>query len=316
MPKMPKGNQAMITTLSGTNNFLLQAELKRLVDDFVAEHGDMAVEKIDGEEAEYTRITEAVQSLPFLSSKKLVVLDRPGTQKEFSENFEQLIESISDSTDVIIVEPKPDKRSSYYKLLQKKTDLKMFNGLGERELPGWLVDRAKELGGKINMGDANYLVQRMGANQTLLENELKKLIIYNPVATRQTIELLTEPAPQSTIFQLLDAAFAGDLKKTLTLYEEQRSLKVDPVQIVALLAWQFQALAIVKTAGERSSQIIAKEAGINPFVVQKSQNVARKLTLADLKQMIKDLHELDVKMKTTSIDSDEALQQFLVSICI
>lgn len=306
----------MLITFTGSNSFQLKAELRRLVGEFVAEQGDMALEKIDGEEAEYERITEAVQSLPFLSSKKLVVLDRPGTQKAFAENFDKFTESISDSTDVVIVEPKPDKRSSYYRLLQKKTELKVFNELSEHELPAWLIDRAKELGGRLNVGDANYLVQRMGTDQLLLGNELQKLIIYNPQVTRQTIHLLTEPAPQSTIFQLLDAAFAGDLKSTMRLYEEQRALKVEPVQIVALLGWQFHTLAIVKTAGERSSHTIAKEAGINPFVVQKSQNIARKLTLPELKRMIKDLHDLDIKMKTTSVDSDEALQHFLISISI
>lgn len=306
----------MIITLSGTNNFLLKAEIKRLIESFIAENGEMAVEKIDGEEAEYDRITEAIQSLPFLSPKKLVILNRPGTQKPFAENLEQLIETIPDSTNVVIVEPKPDKRSSYYKLLKKKTDFRNFDELSERELPAWLGSYAKELGGSISSSEANYLVSRIGANQQYLSNELRKLITYDPKVIKSTIDKLTEPTLQSTVFQLLDAAFAGDLKRTLRLYQEQRALKVEPVQIIALLAWQFHVVAIIMSAGDRPPQAIAKESGINPFVVQKSQSIARKLTLPELKQMVKELHELDIKMKTTSIDPDEALQQFLVSICI
>jgi DNA polymerase III subunit delta len=305
----------MIISLSGNNVLQLRAEYNRLLADFVGQYGDMAVEKIDCEEVEYPKITEALQSLPFLTSKKLVVLNRPGTQKEFVENFESLVESISDSTDVIVVEPKPDKRSSYYKLLQKKTEFQQFDELAPQELPKWLHEQAKKRGGSLSIGDASYLVDRIGANQQLLESELKKLLTYAPSVTRKTIELLTEPTPQSTIFQLLDAVFANNLKRVFSLYKEQRALKVEPAQIVAMLAWQLHVLAIVKFGSEhKKPQDIAKEAGINPFVVQKSQNIARKLSQAELKKMIKDLYELDIKMKTTSVDPDEALQQFLISI--
>lgn len=287
-----------------------------MVDDFVGKYGEMAVKRIDGEEVEYSKITEAVQSQPFLSDKKLVVLNRLGTQKEFAENFEKLIESISDSTDVIIVEPKPDKRSSYYKLLQKKTEFKNFAELSPRDLPNWLVTEAKSRlqGGTLQMADARYLVERVGPNQQLLGNELDKLLTYDPKITRQIIDLLTEPLPQSSIFQLLDAAFAGDAKHAMKLYEEQRALKIEPIQIIAMLAWQLHALAIIKTAAGKSAQEIASETGLSPFVVQKSQSIARRLTMPKLKQMVHNLSELDIKTKSTAIDIDDALQNYLIEL--
>lgn len=306
----------MITTLAGQNSVQLKSELDRITRNFVAKHGEMAVERIDGEEAEYNKITEAIQAQPFLASKKLVVLNRPGTQKQFAENFEQLIESISDSTELIIVEPKPDKRSSYYKLLQKKTEFKNFEELGPRELPRWLSEQAKEQGGSLNISDAQYLLERVGANQQLLANELKKLLTYDPKITRESIDLLTDFAPQSTIFQLLDAAFAGNVKRTMNIYEEQRALKVEPIQIVAMLAWQLHALAVVKAASDKPASEIAKDSGLSPFVIQKSQSIATKLTMVRLKKMVHDLSELDIKMKSIAIDPDEALRHYLLSISL
>ncbi len=55
----------MITTLTGSNGFGLQAELDRLVAEFLKIHGEMGLERIDGEEASYSRIREALESLPF-----------------------------------------------------------------------------------------------------------------------------------------------------------------------------------------------------------------------------------------------------------
>ncbi len=91
-------------------------------------------------------------------------------------------------------------------------------------------------------------------------------------------------------------------------------MKVEPIQIIAMISWQLNVLAIVKTAGDRSSQAIAKEAKINPYVVTKSQGIARKLSLAQLKTLVKDLLDIDAKSKSTNLDTDEALQHYIVKL--
>lgn len=299
----------MITTLTGSNGFLLKAELKRLVDLFVVEFSDLGLDRIDGEEVEYDRIRESLESLPFLASKKLVVLRAPSANKEFVEKTEQLLGALSETTDVIIHEPKLDKRSSYYKYLKKNTEFREFNELDNYGLAKWLFVQAD-----ISQSDAKYLVERVGASQQLLSNELAKLVTYNPKVSRESIDLLSEPNPQSTIFELLDSVFAGDSKRTMRLYGEQRANKVEPQQIVALLVWQLHILAVLTTAGDRSDAQIASEAKISPYVIGKSRNISRKLTFAKLKTLIHELADLDLRLKTTAIDADDAVQNYLLKI--
>jgi len=301
-------------TLSGSNHFLLQKELHKLVADFVYKNGDLALEKIDGEEAEFERISEAIQSLPFLANKKMVVLRSPGAQKQFAEQIVELLRSIPDTTQVIIVEPKLDKRLVYYKVLKSQTDFREFIELDAPNLSKWLVQEALDTGGKLSVIDANYLVERVGASQQLLSNESEKLLNYNPSITKETIDLLTDPTPQSTIFELLDAAFGGNRKRVIELYKEQRALKVEPQQIMAMIAWQLHALALVVTAGDSTPDQIAKEARLNPYVVRKIMNIARKTDLKDVKRLISDALTLDMRMKSESIDIDEALQFYLLTI--
>jgi DNA polymerase-3 subunit delta len=304
----------MILTLTGSNNFSLQAKSKRLIADFVNKYGDLALEKIDGQETSIDKISEALTSLPFLAERKMVILREPGTNKQFAEQAEQLFDNLPETTDVILVEPKLDKRLSYYKFLKKNTDFNEFPELDQNDLSRYLVESAKGKNGSISSSDARYLVERVGAIQQLLANELEKLLLYDPKITRQTIDLLTEPAPQSTIFQLLEAAFAGQTKKTLDLYAEQRALKVEPQQIIAMLAWQLHVLAVIKAASNRSADEIAKDAKLNPFVVRKSQGIAKNLTLREVKQLISDLLEIDLQMKSTNIDADEALRLYLIKL--
>jgi DNA polymerase III subunit delta len=304
----------MVITLTGTNNFLLKAELRRLVDGFVAEHTDMGLERLDGEEVEYDRMREALESLPFLAPRKLVVLLGPSTNKQFTENAERLLSNLPEITDVIIVEPKLDKRLGYTKYLQKHTEYKSFEELDENGLSRWLVEQATTAGGSLGLGDARYLVERAGGQQQKLAQELKKLLMYSPQITRQTIDLLTEPTPHSTTFDLLDAAFSGKRARVMQLYDEQRQAKVEPQQILALVAWQLHVLAVIKAAGGRDAGAVAKEARLNPFVVRKSQAVARNLSGPRLKQLIHEALVLDTRLKSEPLDADDALRHYLMRL--
>lgn len=304
----------MITAITGTNTFLVRAKLDEQVARFVNTYGDFGLERIDADEASYERITEAVQSLPFLAEKKLIVIKNPSAQKKLVEDFAQLLPTIPDSVDVVMVEPKPDKRTVFYKMLKKETQFEEYNELREQELPRWLSEEAKSRGGSLSSSDASYLVNRIGPNQLLLSQELDKLLIYEHDITRQQIDVLTEQVPQSTIFELIDSAFSGNQKRALTLYREQRALKVEPQQIVAMLAWQLHVLAVIKTAEGQTADEIAKNARLNPFVVRKSQAIVRQLSIPQLKQLISDTLQLDIRLKSQNIDADEALEYFLLTI--
>lgn len=304
----------MVITLTGDNTFGWQQALDRLTQDFIAAHGDLAIERLEGEEADFTALRAILTSLPFLTTKKMAVLREPSKNKQFTEGFEQILAEIPETTDVILVEPHLDKRLGYYKLLKSKTDFREFPELDSNGLARWLVEKAKSQKGNLSSPDARYLVERVGTNQQLLSNELEKLLLYSSNIKRIDIDELTDPTPQSTIFQLLEAAFAGNTKKTLDLYAEQRALKAETPQIVAMLTWQLNALAIIKTAGDRPADQIAREAKMNPYVVRKSESIARDISLTELKGLISELLEIDVKSKSTGIDADEALQNYLINI--
>ena len=304
----------MITVLTGVNNFLVRNELDKLVGAFVAEHGDLALERMDGEDVDFARVSAALSSMPFLSNKKMVILSGAANNKSITERIEDLLSSADDTTDLIIVEPKLDKRSVYYKTLKKQKDYFEFAEPDESALTSWLTQAAKTQGGEISASDARNLVAKVGPNQQMLAGELEKLILYEPKISKETVDLLVESSPKSTIFDMLEAAFNGGPEKALRLFAEQRQLRQDPAGMMALIAWQLHILAVIKFAGDRSPGQIASEAHINPYVVNKSINIAKRLTVAEIKRLIHTTLELDVALKSQSIDADEALQNLLILI--
>jgi len=301
----------MIYFFAGDNAFEMKQATNSLVRMFVGIHGDLALERIDAEEADMATILDAIASVPFLASNKMVVISN-ASQKDLLEKIVTV--DAPESTDVIVLIPKVDKRASYYKALQKHAGFKSFEIGKQPNLLTWIIDSVQDLGGTINQTSARYLIDRVGPNQMLISKELEKLVLYQPEVTQETIELLCEPNPQSTIFELVDAAFAGKQKQAETIYAEQRAQKVEPHAILGMIVWQLHILAIVKTAGQRSADVIAKDAKLNPFVVRKSMNLARNLSFEHIKKLLGDAQELDELLKTKPINSDEALKTFLLSI--
>jgi DNA polymerase III subunit delta len=304
----------MATILSGTNDFLRSRALTKLTADFVRQNGGLALEKLDGEYATANQMIAALQSLPFLAPAKMVVLSHPSAQKEWAENIADILKQIPETTQAVIIEPKLDKRLGYYKTLKKQPGFKEFGDADAANLPQWASEYAHEQGGELKAVDARLLIDRIGPNQQLLASEIDKLVNFSPLVTKPNIELLTELMPRSTVFELLEAAFAGKTAQALELYKEQRALKVEPQAIIAMLAWQLHVLAVIAASEGQSADIIAKTAKLNPFVVRKSQNLARNLGLERIKKLVDDLLEIDLKLKSTTINPDEALQLYLITI--
>ena len=304
----------MITTLSGANTYLLNQELKKRVQSFTAEYGDFGLERLSAGEVPYVRLLESVQSMPFLTPKQLVIISEPTGNKDLAEKISDLLAGTNEQTDVIFIETKFDKRSSLYKTLKKETEFKEFNELDEQGIVRWLTPEAMQAAVELSTSDARYLVQRVGLSQLRLNNELIKLSNFSPKITRESIDLLTASNPQSTVFELLDAAFGGNKQRALQLYQEQRQQKVEPQAILAMLAWQLHVLSVVKTAGDKSVEQIAKESKLNPFVVRKSVSLSRSVSLGELRQLVTDTLALDLRLKSEAIDADSALQNLLISL--
>jgi DNA polymerase-3 subunit delta len=304
----------MVIALVGNNSFSLRTRLNELVGIFVNEHGDLALEKIDAEEVDAQVILDALQNLPFLATKKMVVVRGLAANKLATEKIEQIIAAAGDDTDLILYEPVIDKRTAYFKTLKSKTQLEEFNELDAHGLARWLVEEAEKRGGELSTVDASYLVDRVGTNQALISNELDKLITYRSKISRESIDLLTDALPQSKVFDLLDAAFSGKKAVALELYEQQRALKVEPQAILAMVAWQLQLLALTKYADGKSTATIAKDVGMNPYPISKAANLAHKLDEEKFVKMVDFAFEIDLKSKTTSLDLDEALKTYIISL--
>ena len=299
----------------GENSLEKEAAANEFINNFIATHGSMAVDKFAGEELETSILSNAITTIPFLSERRLVVVRNLGTNKLLAESIETIIGNIADTTDLVIIESKIDKRSKYLATIKKMTDVREFAALDGEKLVEFAIDKAKNLKVNISRSDAAYLIDRVGQNQQLVASELEKLSLYDFVITRQNIDLLTTISPTSSIFNLIDSAFSGDISRAIELYDEQRVQGFEPLNILGMLGWQLHILALVKSAGNKSAADIASEAKLSPFIVRKTQTIIKRISYAKLQVLIKQTINIDKQLKTSTIDADLAIKNLLIASC-
>jgi DNA polymerase-3 subunit delta len=302
----------MVTILCGENGWAIKQAADKVCARFLEKFGDLSLERFEGEDTTVNDVIGALNSLPFLASKKLVVLRRGSENKEIADNVEQILHAAEGGNDLLLVEGKLDKRSVYYKTLKKRPEFREHGAAQSANIASWCVEEARERKASLSPADAQYLIERVGGDQSLLAQEIDKLATYSTDINRESIHLLTDPTPESSIFDLLSAAFSGQHKKALELYEQQRAQKVEPFAILSMIGWQLHQIALAKTSGESSASNLARKARLSPYSAEKALSLSRNMTLKDIKAVAADLVDIEYRAKTSSYDIDEALRTLIV----
>lgn len=303
----------MIYALVGDNFFGMKSAVQKLVVDFKSKNGDLSIERFDGAEDEQANFVASINSMTFFSESKLVIIENLSAYKNLVEDLNKFLDTVDDTTTLIIVEKQIDKRSSYYKALRKLTGFKEFSDPNEHSLATWIKNYVSELGGSINQADAQYLVAKVGLNQTLLEREVTKLVQYSADVNRQTIDLLTDATPSTKIFDLVDRAFAGRVDQALQIYDDQRAQRVEPQAILGMLVWQMHLVAVCAVTDKSSSQI-AGETGLKEFSLGKARQIALRMKRSGVEKFLDLLADIELKSKSQTYNLDDGLKMAIISL--
>ena len=250
-----------------------EAEIKRVAAELAQnlvpqDAGDFGLEVIDGvadnadQAAARIRSTiEALQTLPFFGSTKLVWLknanflgDDPKARSAAVQSALEELSALIDSgfgpeVTLLISATEVDKRRSFYKTLVKRAELQVFDRLDsaragwEEEATEIVLQRAKKRKLQFDDDAMDLFVLLTGGDTRQIENELEKIDTFLGKDRSVNVELVRELVPLSragVIFELSNALAARDLELALTLV--RRLLEQGEKAIGILLA------AIVPTA--------------------------------------------------------------------
>src|SRR5437867_1780572 len=206
--------------------------------DFGLEIVDATADNAEQAGARIRSVIEALQTLPFFGSTKVVWLKNVNflgdDQKARSAAVQSALEELSELVDsglgpgvtLLISATDLDKRRSFYKTLLKRAEVQVFDRLDssrggwEEEALEMVQQRAKKR--KLQFADEalDLFVLLTGGDTRQIDNELEKIDTFLGKDRGVNIELVRELVPLSragVIFELGNALAARDLELSLKL---------------------------------------------------------------------------------------------------
>ncbi len=300
----------MIRLLSGENDYELTKKVAQLKADF-----DGQAERFDASDLTLESLSDIFAGQTLFSLKRLVVIDNPSVYSDFWQNLPAWADRLSEDTQLVLVEPKPDKRTSTYKWLKKNVDVQEFAALDDRNLSTivrWTESYAEEHAVNLTQHQLRRLVDRAGANQWALAHAIDKLRLLDEV-NDQWIDDVIETHPTESVFALFETALNGDetrlhdMLKTLQLTE-------DPYRLLGLISSQALQLTVL-TYGDGNINKVASDIGAkSSYPLQKLAPYATRLSRTQVGDMITLLAAGDTRLKSSDADPWLVLESTLAQV--
>ena len=304
----------MIIYLYGEDDFRSRAQLKKMVFEFKQKRDPQGynVAFLNCAKIEGSKIFSEIMAAPFLSEKRMVVLENllSNNDKEMLEEIIKRVKEnkIPDSTVLIFYQSenlsKVKEVKELHTLLQKEKFAQEFKILSGAELSAWAKKEIEARGGKISVAALSFLAQNCVQDMWRLDSLIDQLVAYSldkEISLKDT-ELFLDEKVDDNIFNMVDAIVAGNKGLAFKLLEKQREKGEDEMYLFLMILRQFRILLQLRSAYEENenahSDDLAKQLGLHPFVVKKSWSSVKRFSLSQLKKIYTKLLEIDFKTKT------------------
>lgn len=156
----------------------------------------------------------------------------------------------------------------------------------------------------------------LGTDTARIRSELSKLSTFKPGGVFETddVMLLVGVAPETAIFEALDALGRRDRKRALLLFHREASGPEGAYPILSMCAWQARRLLLVREVLDKGMQRIpdiASQTKLAPFAIQKMLGTINNFSLARIKKGLAMLSDFDTELKRGGMDPHVALDLFV-----
>ena len=305
----------MVYLLYGTEDFEIEEEIKKLSKDI----DEMNISKYDLNNDMLSLALEDAKTISLFGDKKLVIVDNAnmftGSTSKDSELIEEYLNHINENTTLVLIvhNDKLDTRKKITKLIKKVGKVQEFND----ELDTTSLVRRLFKDYNIDYKTIQLFIDRVGSNPLIIQSEINKIKIYkdnDKNITEEDILNLTAKLIEIDIFKLIDYIVRKNKEKALELYYEMLKMNEEPIKIVVILANQFRIMYQSKELLKKgySEKDIASTLKIHPYRVKLAIQNSRNYTSDILLKNLNALADIDIGIKTGTINKDLALELFIL----
>lgn len=319
---------------TGEEEYLMNELIMLLKNNYIDESFEtLNFSIIDGKDKDIDDLINACETLPFMSSKKIVILkDVAGFFEEedlgYKGDFYKYLDNLDDFLCLVLLDNTVSlkKTTKVYRYFNKNNRVVEFPKLKGKELNLWIENILKKHNLKMSFSNINYFIQQSSylsrnLSYTLydLENELLKVISYSREKEigKEIIDLVLTKSVDSNIFDLLGAINDGDIDRALRIFREIYFTNEPIPKILVMITRQVRLMLSYKLYREKgyTEGEIQDKLGIKSFEFNKISRESRKFNTKKLEYSLEEILLVDKSTKTTSGDESLAMEILIVKLC-
>lgn len=305
--------------LYGTESFLVEQEIKKIISKYAID--EISITKYDLSIDSLKFILDDSMTVSLFDENKMIVVNNANifNRGKNDDNIDLLIQYLSNSnpsTILVFVNSNAtiDSTKKITKLIKEKGVIKELNTTNPIEIIKNICD-----GYKIDKECINLLIDRVGNNVSIIEQELNKLMLYkinDKIITKEDIINLTSVNIDTDIFKFIDHIIQKEKDMAMRIYTEMIKQGEEPIKIIALLASKFRLMyqAVELTRSGCSQQDISTTLGVHIYPVKLAIQAGLKYNNKLLLNYLNKLADLDISIKTGKIDPVLGLELFILDV--
>jgi len=314
--------------LFGNDEFAISRRLKEFEADFTdPSSADINTARLDARSMSENDLNMAVNAMPFLARKRLVLLANPSSKYNNAtsrKKFLEFIGKVPDTTQLVMhesVEPRELNKHWLNKWAERNSKLiqtKAFLLPRLGDMTGWIVNETKNQGGQIEPRAAEMLKDMVGVDTRQAGMEIAKLLAYvnwtRPV-TSQDVEAVCIVTSQQSVFDFVDALSNGNGRAAQHLLHRLLESE-DAFALWGMVIRQFRLLIQAREIldGRGNKDDVVRALGVHPFVAEKTSGQAGRFSVEFLEQVYRQLLSIDEAVKTGQVTLDLALDTLVVEL--
>jgi len=314
--------------LFGNDEFAISRKLKDFESDFTdSSSADMNIARLDARSLNETDLNTAVNAMPFLAKRRLVLLANPSSKYRDAaskKKFLEFVQNAPETTRVVLyesVEPKEADKHWINKWAAQNNKLIQTKALmlpRLRDMNGWIVNETKQQGGQIEPRAAEMLKEMVGVDTRQAVMEIAKLLAYvnweRPINTND-VDAVCIVTSQQSVFDFVDALSVGNGKVAQHLLHRLFESE-DPFALWGMVLRQFRLLIQAREIldGRGNKEDVARALGVHPFVAEKTVGQAGRFSVEFLEHVYHKLVSIDEGVKTGQVTLDLALDTLVMEL--
>ena len=282
---------------------------------------DFNFDEMSAEETKAPDLLSRLETLPFMSKRRLVFFNHAEKLKE--NDWKQLSLFLSQPSRHAVVcffFDKKDARKKHFKLLQKKGLGLLAESPKEWDLSPWIDFLAQKEEVAFAPSARALFTDLVGANLMEMKIEMKKLKQYigeeKRISQQDVINCVSHLKTQS-VFHLADAIGKKDTVQALNCLIRLLEQNQNELGALAVLARHIRILSRLKEGKEQklNKTQLARFAGISPYFLNNYLNQAQAQTLRHIQMIASALLETDKALKSSPLSADLYLKSFILKVC-